>query len=152
MNLLHDLHESLKATIAKLFPTSTSSVDITLNTEAHKQQFGDLTSNCALLIAKELQLNPREVAQKIQEQFQHDAIESCQIAGPGFINLFLSNKAYQLLAQELFEQGEAFFKHESPQQLSYCIEFVSAILQVHYILAMAVEVLLVMYSQESLPS
>ena len=126
MNLLHDLHESLKATVARAFPASVSSIEMILNTEAHKQQFGDLTSNCALLIAKELQINPREVAQKIQEQFQHPAIESCQIAGPGFINLFLSNKAYQLLAQELFEQEGAFFKHDSPHPLSYCIEFVSA--------------------------
>jgi arginyl-tRNA synthetase len=126
MNLLHDIHNSLQATIKALFPTSASAVELLLNTEAHKQQFGDLTSNCALLIAHEQALKPRDVAQKIQEHFQHEAIGSFQIAGPGFINLSLSAQAYHLLAQELYQQGDLFFKHEQAPTLSYCIEFVSA--------------------------
>ncbi len=61
-------------------------------------QFGDYATNIALQIAKQLGKNPREVAQAIQENISHTEIKSVTIAGPGFINISLSNDALWKLA------------------------------------------------------
>ncbi|MDO8472161.1 MAG: arginine--tRNA ligase, partial [bacterium] len=59
---------------------------------------GDLSTPCALVIAQQQQLNPREVAQAIKDQLAQqkcDYIQKVSLAGPGFININLSNAAWQ---------------------------------------------------------
>ena len=57
-----------------------------------KPQFGDYQANGAMGAAKQLKTNPRELAQKIVEVLDLDGIaEKIEIAGPGFINITLSN-------------------------------------------------------------
>ncbi|MFL0802033.1 MAG: arginine--tRNA ligase [Agarilytica sp.] len=56
-------------------------------------QFGDYQANGAMGAAKALKSKPRDVAQKILEQLSLDGIaEKIEIAGPGFINIFLDQK------------------------------------------------------------
>ncbi len=57
------------------------------------EQFGDYATNIALQLAKQLGKNPREVAQTIVDNIKHDAIQSVEIAGPGFINIRLTDAA-----------------------------------------------------------
>ena len=67
-----------------------------------KPEFGDLQINGAMGAAKRLKTNPRELAQQIIEQLQLDEICSkIEIAGPGFINLFLSDTWLAKHAEEL---------------------------------------------------
>ena len=55
-----------------------------------KANFGDYQSNGVMPVAKKLGMNPREFAQKVVEQVDMpDVIEKLEIAGPGFINIFL---------------------------------------------------------------
>ncbi|GAL05419.1 arginyl-tRNA synthetase [Photobacterium aphoticum] len=69
--------------------------------QSAKAQFGDYQANGVMGVAKQLGTNPREFAQKVIDQLDLDGIaEKVEIAGPGFINIFL-NKAW------LAEQGEA---------------------------------------------
>jgi arginyl-tRNA synthetase len=67
------------------------SPEITLST---RPQFGHYQCNNALKLAKELKLNPRQVAQKIIDAWHADAsmIAKFEIAGPGFINIFLTTE------------------------------------------------------------
>ncbi|TET36237.1 arginine--tRNA ligase [Candidatus Dependentiae bacterium] len=97
-----------------------------LNTDDQKQQFGDISSNAAMLLSKELQRNPREIAQEIAQNFTDPAIEKLEVAGPGFLNIFLTKKAFAQLAQELFEQKQTFFKPDATRDSKINIEFVSA--------------------------
>lgn len=62
------------------------------------EQFGDFATNVALRLSKKLGQNPREVAQQITEKLQDDAIEKVAIAGPGFINITLTNASLLDLA------------------------------------------------------
>jgi len=56
-------------------------------------QFGDFSSNIALILAKQLKRNPLEVAEEIKSHIQSDnTIESIQVLKPGFINVWLSKK------------------------------------------------------------
>ncbi len=96
-----------------------------LNTDEQKQQFGDITTNGAMIIAKKLGKKPRELAQLIINEINDTQIEKIEIAGPGFINIFLTQKTLQLIAQDLFIKKDSYFKIKD-LTTSYNIEFVSA--------------------------
>lgn len=107
-------------------PHTLHSITVTLNTDEHKQNFGDLSSNAALILSKIVGKPPREIAQSIISSFQHTNIAKLEIAGPGFINFFLTPDALHQLADELTVQRAAFFKPEKPHAHNYSLEFVSA--------------------------
>ena len=69
--------------------------EITVSSHAHYQ------CNDALKLAKAAKCNPRELAQKIVDNFKSDAIEKLEIAGPGFINITLSPS---FISSELMKQ------------------------------------------------
>lgn len=63
-------------------------------------EFGDYATNVALQLAGKLSKNPRDVAEAIAEQLRgHEMLDEVSIAGPGFINLKLTNNALWQLAQ-----------------------------------------------------
>ena len=111
-----------------------------MNVDPLKQQFGDLTTNAAMVLAKHQKKNPREIAEKMRTEFKSPFIQKLEIAGPGFINAYLTHETFVQLAQELFEEKDNFFKPElaattqpthtnpsGPQHVKrYVLEFVSA--------------------------
>ena len=69
---------------------------------AQNRQFGDYQSNAAMILAKQVKRNPREVAAAITEAF--DGAELCakpEIAGPGFINFRISTEALEQRLRDL---------------------------------------------------
>jgi len=98
-----------------------------INVDEAKQSFGNLSTSCALVLAKTLKRAPREVAMEIATSFTHPLVEKIEVAGPGFINMYLTNDAFKLLAKELFEQKAAFFKPDQlDKKYNVSLEFVSA--------------------------
>ncbi len=98
-----------------------------LNVDEAKEQFGDLSSNAALVLSKKLKKNPKAIAQEIIDTFHHEYLRDLNVAGAGFVNAFLTNTVLQNLTQEMFDQKETFFKPDDKKQLQhYNIEFVSA--------------------------
>lgn len=98
-----------------------------LNTDGDKLAFGDINCNIAMISAKELQKNPRMIAQDIAQNFTHHLVERIEIAGPGFLNFFLKNDWYQRIAREITTQQQDFFRplpSQQPKKIN--IEFVSA--------------------------
>ena len=87
MNLRNFLDQAFSdALVAAGAPEGTAGM---VRTSA-KANFGDYQSNGVMPVAKKLGMNPREFAQKVVEQVQmDDVIEKLEIAGPGFINIFL---------------------------------------------------------------
>lgn len=64
-------------------------VEITIATN---EKFGDFQTNFAMMNSKLIGNNPRAIAQAIVNNFvENDVIEKLEIAGPGFINIFLKN-------------------------------------------------------------
>jgi len=78
-----------------------------------------------MILAKEIKSNPRAIAQTVAEKFSHPFISKIEIAGPGFLNFFLTKEAFIQLAQQIFEQKDQFFKPQI-QSKKINIEFVSA--------------------------
>ena len=70
---------------------------------------------------------PVAVAKKIQESFKNEFVDHVEIAGPGFINIFLTDDAFQELTNQLTLLKDTFFTLDAGEpHLSYSIEFVSA--------------------------
>lgn len=68
--------------------------------QAKNPQFGDYQSNAMMSLAKQLKTNPRELGQKVCDAINQspDAgqlLEKCELAGPGFLNLHLSQEALE---------------------------------------------------------
>lgn len=69
-------------------------VDVTLKLTRPEAQFGDFATNIALQLSGKLHKSPREIADEIAEKLtQTDEFQSVDVAGPGFINLTLTDEA-----------------------------------------------------------
>ena len=95
-------------------------------------EHGDFSSNLAMMLAKPLKKNPRELATLIIEKLPHSPfIEKVEIAGAGFINFYLNAQARTFIIHEILKNPEAYGQNTSghdekgkPQKVQ--IEFVSA--------------------------
>ena len=88
---------------------------------------GDLASNVALALAKAAGQKPRELAALICEALPRDPlIARTEIAGPGFINFFLSDDSNQAVVKDILEQGAAFGNSSDGKERKVQVEFVSA--------------------------
>ena len=103
---------------------------VTLERPKHAAH-GDLSCNVAMQIAKALKQNPRAIAQKIIDALLADTdglVERAEIAGPGFINLFLSSKARQAAVATILAEGDRYGQRASADGAyeKVMVEFVSA--------------------------
>lgn len=72
------------------------------------EQFGDYTTNIALVASKEIGLKPRDLAGLIVQSFTSPLVEKVEIAGPGHINFYLSEVAYTGSVQHIIKEGERY--------------------------------------------
>ena len=92
---------------------------------------GDLACNVAMQLARQLKKNPRAIATELIERIQSlpqskELIESFEIAGPGFINMCLSQQAKTFAIREVLRLGSDFGKNKDHAGESILIEYVSA--------------------------
>jgi arginyl-tRNA synthetase len=88
---------------------------------------GDFACNAALLLARPARRNPREVAQAIVAALPQSAeITKVEIAGPGFINFFLSPTAYHEEVRRVLAAAHDYGRSDAGAQRKMQIEFVSA--------------------------
>ncbi|MGQ0669924.1 MAG: arginine--tRNA ligase [Actinomycetota bacterium] len=91
-----------------------------------QKEFGDFSTNVALVLAARLGLNPREVAAVIVPHFPPGGVvERVEVAGPGFINIFVGDEWLFDVLREVVERGPAYGRAE-PSGLSAQVEYVSA--------------------------
>jgi arginyl-tRNA synthetase len=84
---MEQLQKEIEAIISGEFAIETE-VKLTIPDE----QFGDVSTNVAMQLAGQLVKNPREIAEVLQPQITAlDAVESVAVAGPGFLNLHLTD-------------------------------------------------------------
>ncbi|MGM0450414.1 MAG: arginine--tRNA ligase [Pseudomonadota bacterium] len=94
---------------------------------ARDRNHGDFASNIALRAAKPAGMKPRDLAEKVVAALPDDsAIRSVEIAGPGFINVFVSHTSQFDILRAIREQGREFGRQDLGQGKSVQVEFVSA--------------------------
>jgi arginyl-tRNA synthetase len=88
---------------------------------------GDFSCNLAMKLAKPAGLKPRDLAESLVNKLSSDpSIDKVEIAGPGFINFYLTNLATQSVVTHILQQAEAFGQSEVGKGRSVQVEFVSA--------------------------
>ncbi len=89
---------------------------------------GDLATNLAMVLAKRDRVKPREMAERVMEklQFAPTVVSRIEIAGPGFINLWLAENQLSASVATILEQGPAYGRATAAAGLKINIEFVSA--------------------------
>jgi len=88
---------------------------------------GDFSSNAALVLAKQAGAKPRDLAARLAAALPPSPlIERVEVAGPGFVNLFLSPAAYRALVSRILAAGTAYGCSELGAGQGVQVEFVSA--------------------------
>lgn len=126
----HQIIDLVHAALAPHLAGTDISPTITLETP-RDPLLGDVACNIAMQLAKQLKKNPRELGQSIVASLEahcgeNALLASAEIAGPGFINLRLSNHAKQEVVKEVNAQAADFGKSTIGLGKKVIVEFVSA--------------------------
>ncbi|HAA02857.1 MAG TPA: arginine--tRNA ligase [Syntrophobacteraceae bacterium] len=91
-------------------------------------EHGDYASNVAMALTRILKRNPREIAQRIVDNLNDPdkLLERTEIAGPGFINFFVSPSAWTMVLKDIMRQAEGYGRQNLGQGQRVQVEFVSA--------------------------
>jgi len=88
---------------------------------------GDFACNCAMMLARSVKMNPRQIATMLVDALaETDFISKVEIAGPGFINFTLSAASAQQVVRDILSQDTHFGRSQVGVGKSVQIEFVSA--------------------------
>lgn len=89
---------------------------------------GDYSSNAAMAGARAFKKAPRMIAESIVNHIDltDTVFDRVEIAGPGFLNFFLSQKYYSEIIKDVFACGENYGKSDFGQGKKVLVEFVSA--------------------------
>ncbi len=94
-----------------------------------QESFGDLSSNIALLISKQMKENPLGVAEKIKAELLNTNIKNIDaitVTPPGFINFVIKQNFYQNNLKSIIQDKDDFGKDFKGKDKSANVEFVSA--------------------------
>ena len=92
-----------------------------------RKEHGDFACNVALTLARAAKAKPRDLAQQIVAALPPSKqIAKVEIAGPGFINFFLTTGAYQHVVAQVFDAGETYGHSDIGDGRRVQVEFVSA--------------------------
>ena len=88
---------------------------------------GDFASNIAMMLSKQAKCSPRDLAQKVIDNLPGSAeVSKVEIAGPGFINFFMSQDSNVSVVNQIIDQGKTFGLSNVGAKQRILLEFVSA--------------------------
>ncbi len=89
---------------------------------------GDFSSNIAMAGARAFHKSPRDIAGSIVSKLDLEGtfFERVEIAGPGFLNFYLSQEYYSRIVEDVVESGESYGRSDYGKGKSVIVEFVSA--------------------------
>jgi arginyl-tRNA synthetase len=101
---------------------------------------GDYASSIALLLAKDLMKQPREIAEKIIKSIpKNEIIDKVEVAGPGFINFFLSKDIIEEEVKEILEKKEEYGSSKAGENKTIIVEYsqpnIAKPLGIHHLLS-----------------
>ncbi len=94
-------------------------------------KMGDYSTNVAMVCAKEIKTNPKELAEKIVEvlltltkgEAGRGSIQGIQVAGPGFINFYLSREFFTESIKDILNKGENWGKNNLSEGKKIMVEY-----------------------------
>jgi arginyl-tRNA synthetase len=126
---LEELTAALRAAVAAVLGDGeTPAAQATLD-RPRRKGLGDYSTNAAMLLAPRLGEPPREVASRLAGELSgllEGDLERVEVAGPGFLNLVLSDAWHQRALRGVLDAGERFGAGGAERPERILIEFVSA--------------------------
>ncbi len=129
-SMKHHLQQQIAGAVAtlqkeKLLPAEIQ-FDIRIE-NSRDPRHGDYACNIALTLAKAAGRKPRELAEALVSALPDSPlVEKVEIAGPGFINFFMTAAAFQNVVKAVLEAGEAYGRSTIGNDKKVQVEFVSA--------------------------
>jgi arginyl-tRNA synthetase len=122
------LSEAVGRAVAELDPDRTEPLPEVQVGPTKTREHGDFACNAAMVLARPLRRNPREIAERIVASLEDpDAILSkVEIAPPGFINCFLAHARLHEVIERVLAEGAAWGRSEREEEERVMVEFVSA--------------------------
>ena len=88
---------------------------------------GDIASNAAMAVAKQAKMNPREIATALALKLGTDPrVDQAEVAGPGFLNLRLSDAFWRERLALALKEGERYGRSDAGAGTHVNVEYVSA--------------------------
>ena len=126
---IDDLRAAVEAAAADLRDGG-SAPAVTPTLERPRQAgFGDYSTNAAMLLAPALKASPREIAERLGEALQvrlGERVDHVEVAGPGFLNVFLADAWHIAAAEHVLAAGDAWGGGGATSPEHVLLEFVSA--------------------------
>ena len=120
IDILHDLSTQ------GILPADTDFSQITVEPPKDSRH-GDMATNAAMVLSKSVEIKPRELAKIISDSLsQNEIVLSVDIAGPGFINISLSEACWHSLLSSVILNGINFGRSNIGYSKKVNVEFVSA--------------------------
>ncbi|KFB09875.1 arginine--tRNA ligase [Nitratireductor basaltis] len=131
MNIFADFSDRVLAAIGELGlkPRDGGELDTSRVTvePPRDPSHGDLATNAAMVLAKAVGANPRQLGEQIAASFADDPdVAEATIAGPGFVNLRLSDKFWHLRLKDMLGLGSDYGRSEMGRGHKVNVEYVSA--------------------------
>ncbi len=127
MDIFLKYRASIVSQCVLLFPDADTTVFDPITAEPPKDSsHGDIATNAAMVLAKPLGRNPREVATLLAEKLREQpTVASAEVAGPGFINIRLNNDAWLEIIRQILSDKD-FGKNNIGKGEKINVEYVSA--------------------------
>ncbi|MEC9244270.1 arginine--tRNA ligase [Nitratireductor rhodophyticola] len=131
MNIFADFTDRVAKTIEALDLRSSSGEALDLSRVAveppRDASHGDVATNAAMVLAKTVGENPRALGEKIAKAFEADPdVAAATVAGPGFVNLKLSDGFWQARLGEMLDLGTDYGRSQMGRGEKVNVEYVSA--------------------------
>ena len=129
MNPLADLRAAVEAAAARVRGEGRAEGAAPTLERPPKVEFGDYSTNAAMLLAPVLGEPPRQIAERLGDELRthlDGALEKVEVAGPGFLNLFLSDGWFREALSAVLAAGDAYGSGTATRSERVLVEFVSA--------------------------
>lgn len=131
MNIFNEFEQKIKELLQQsdIKSKDGSPLDLSrMSIEAPRDPLhGDLATNAAMVLSKSVGCNPRSLAERIATLLETDKdIESVNVAGPGFINLRLTDGFWRNVLKTIIKSGSSFGRSELGLGKKVNVEYVSA--------------------------
>ena len=131
MNIFNEFEQKIKELLQQsdIKTKDSSPLDLSrMSIEAPRDpSHGDLATNAAMVLSKSVGCNPRALAERIATLLETDKdIESVNVAGPGFINLRLTDGFWRNVLKTIIKSGSSFGRSELGLGKKVNVEYVSA--------------------------
>lgn len=125
--VINELKEKLYDYVGRLKEVTADLDNLTIE-EPKNKNFGDLSTNVAMVLAPVLKKSPMDIAEKIKEEeiSKWDQIEDINIVKPGFINFNFKQDFTKIVLAEIIRKGEKFGFNKSGSGESVQLEYVSS--------------------------